>query len=134
MTKQNGLCVGRLVLSRASRFVFLSCAFFVVIGLIAFAEGIVLWLGGKDLTSKCSLQKVSIGEFSISALSVSIADIDIDPECQDETDSKEHRIDLNSCHHCLLIRDYRYSQNHDPAKKWLDTLEQGDNVELLPVS
>jgi WD40 repeat protein len=47
--------------------VFLSCVFSAVIGLMAFGEALVLWLGGTDFVNKSSPEEIFIGDFSISA-------------------------------------------------------------------
>jgi len=45
----------------------LFCAFSAAIGLMAFGEALVLWLGGTDFVNKSSPQRICIGDFSISA-------------------------------------------------------------------
>ncbi|MBC8869314.1 MAG: hypothetical protein H8E44_07840 [Planctomycetes bacterium] len=67
MTKRNRGLARRTLLRRAVRFAFLTCVFSLVIVLMAFAEALVLWLGGNDFASKALLNKISIGDFSISA-------------------------------------------------------------------
>jgi len=67
MKEPNRGLTGRVVLRRVTRFVLLSCIFLLAIDIMAFAEALVLWLGGSDIADKSFLKKISIGDFSISA-------------------------------------------------------------------
>lgn len=63
---EHSRCFGRVLARRIPRFVFLTIGFLVLIGLMAFAEGLVFWYRRPDLANRSLPHKVSIGDFAIS--------------------------------------------------------------------